>query len=120
MEALRSVEIQASSDLEAVSDGWYGHQGVSSYSESLLMLLRALLEVVADDFALYRQPDIAAICNTTELHQLETKAKAAGLFYHKTKSGNIAAYGYGAGVAMSTMDALSVAGGKVGGHHNFC
>ena len=70
---------------------------------------------MADDFALYRQPDLSIIGDTSADHPLETKAKAGGLFYHKntTRQGNIAAYGYGAGVAMSTMDALAHAGGRV-------
>jgi succinyl-CoA synthetase beta subunit len=56
------------------------------------------------------------IAETADRHPLEKKASLAGLFYHKRKEGeggNIGSFGYGAGVAMSTMDALAVAGGRV-------
>ena len=76
------------------------------------------ISVIADDFALYRQPSNLTITDTQleDEHPLERMAKAAGLFYHKSRAGgNVGAYGYGAGVAMSTMDALVAVGGRVSG-----
>lgn len=65
---------------------------------------------IVDDFTLPGRPDIRALGE--KAHPFEDKAEAAKLFYHKS-DGNIACYGYGAGIAMSTMDALVAAGGKV-------
>jgi succinyl-CoA synthetase beta subunit len=73
------------------------------------------LRVVADDFAIYRQDALKEIAADTQAHPLEKQASTAGLFYHKRRgdeAGNIGSYGYGAGVAMSTMDALAIAGGR--------
>ena len=70
------------------------------------------LHVVADDFGLYRS-NLKELADAAKVHPLETQAEAGRLFYHKSREGgNIACYGYGAGIAMSTMDALLGAGGK--------
>lgn len=68
--------------------------------------------VQIDDFALFRQPEFAGLGEPNE-HALEAQAKRGKLFYQKTGKGNIGCYGYGAGVAMSTMDALILEGGEV-------
>ncbi|RSH93535.1 hypothetical protein EHS25_007893 [Saitozyma podzolica] len=71
------------------------------------------VEAVADDFALKKHPDVRALGDGDLIHPLERKAAEGGLFYHKSRTeGNIGCFGYGAGVAMSTMDALVAAGGK--------
>lgn len=67
---------------------------------------------IIDDFTLPGRPEIRALGKPA--HPLEDKAEAGKLFYHKA-DGNIACYGYGAGIAMSTMDALAAAGGRVSG-----
>lgn len=69
------------------------------------------IRVVADDFALKDHPGVREL--GAPAHPLEDQAEAGKLFYHKG-DGNIACYGYGAGIAMSTMDALCAAGGRVG------
>jgi succinyl-CoA synthetase beta subunit len=70
--------------------------------------------VVADDFALYRQPHLESLVDQDRIHPLERQAAKDGLFYHRSRSGgDIGCFGYGAGVAMSTQDALRIAGGKV-------
>ncbi len=53
------------------------------------------------------------LADRTQIHPLELQASDAKLFYVKKSGGKIGMYGYGAGVAMATMDALAVAGGKV-------
>lgn len=74
---------------------------------------RTSIEVVADDFALKNHPHIATLGDEARVHPLERTAAAGGLFYHKNRAGgNIACYGYGAGIAMSTNDALVAAGGS--------
>jgi succinyl-CoA synthetase beta subunit len=62
-----------------------------------------------------KHPDLRLLGDGDLIHPLERKAAEGGLFYHKSRAaGTIGWYGYGAGVAMSTMDALVAAGGKVG------
>lgn len=69
---------------------------------------------IADDFALSSYPSNRELENGDMIHPLERQAAEGGLFYHKNKAvGNIGCYGYGAGVAMSSMDALMTAGGIV-------
>lgn len=82
---------------------------------------RSDVSVQVDDFAAYRQPTLKDSEDTSILHPLEVQARKAGLFYHKVEGGgNIGCYGYGAGVAMSTMDALVAAGGAVGALLSCC
>ncbi|GFZ44366.1 SCS-alpha [Saitozyma sp. JCM 24511] len=70
-------------------------------------------EIFADDFGLKKHPELGSLGNDNLVHPLEQKAAEGGLFYHKSRErGNIGCFGYGAGVAMSTMDALAAAGGK--------
>lgn len=70
------------------------------------------IEVHADDFALNLYPGTKKIGDVSNVHPLEKTAAEGKLFYHKNRTGgNIACYGYGAGIAMGTMDALVAAGG---------
>lgn len=70
------------------------------------------IKIIADDFALNKYPANRALGDENRIHPLERTAAEGSLFYHKNRSGgNIACYGYGAGIAMSTMDALVAAGG---------
>lgn len=66
-----------------------------------------------DPFALYRQPLLAALADQSQTCELELEAAKGKLFYVKKYDGDIACFGFGAGVAMSTMDALAVFGGRV-------
>ncbi|MGH8047843.1 MAG: ADP-forming succinate--CoA ligase subunit beta [Chthoniobacterales bacterium] len=63
-----------------------------------------------DDNALYRQPEIVAMRDTTEEDPREVEASKFGLNYIGL-DGNIACLVNGAGLAMATMDIISYAGG---------
>jgi succinyl-CoA synthetase beta subunit len=63
-----------------------------------------------DDNALYRQPDVVAMRDTTEEDPREVEASKFGLNYIGL-DGNIACLVNGAGLAMATMDIISYAGG---------
>ena len=63
-----------------------------------------------DDNALYRQPAIVAMRDTTEEDPREVEASKFGLNYIGL-DGNIACLVNGAGLAMATMDIISYAGG---------
>lgn len=63
-----------------------------------------------DDNALYRQPEIVAMRDTTEEDPREVEASKYGLNYIGL-DGNIACLVNGAGLAMATMDIISHAGG---------
>jgi succinyl-CoA synthetase beta subunit len=63
-----------------------------------------------DDNALYRQPDVVAMRDTTEEDPREVEASKFGLNYIGL-DGNIACLVNGAGLAMATMDIIQYAGG---------
>ncbi|MFV9875234.1 MAG: ADP-forming succinate--CoA ligase subunit beta [Rickettsiales endosymbiont of Dermacentor nuttalli] len=64
-----------------------------------------------DDNALFRHPDIVAMCDENEEDPLERKASAAELSYVKM-SGNIGCMVNGAGLAMATMDIIKLYGAE--------
>ena len=64
-----------------------------------------------DDNALYRHPDIAEMRDLSEEDELEVEASKHDLNYIKL-NGNIACLVNGAGLAMSTMDAIKHYGGE--------
>lgn len=64
-----------------------------------------------DDNALYRQPDIAALRDTSEEDPLELEASESHLNYIKL-DGNVGCMVNGAGLAMATMDMIKLAGGE--------
>src|SRR5260221_13121659 len=64
-----------------------------------------------DDNALYRQPDVVAMRDTTEEDPREVEASKFGLNYIGL-DGNIACLVNGAGLAMGTMDIIQHAGGR--------
>lgn len=67
-----------------------------------------------DPFSKYRQPDLFKLADPSQLNPLEVQASAAGLFYVKHyNGGDVGVYGYGAGVAMATLDALKLFGATV-------
>ncbi|KAL7008645.1 hypothetical protein EMMF5_001907 [Cystobasidiomycetes sp. EMM_F5] len=68
--------------------------------------------VEIDNFAFYRQPDLAALAPHAPAHPLEKQADQDNLFYVKHKGGNIGCYGYGAGNGMATLDVLASMGAK--------
>ena len=62
-----------------------------------------------DDNALFRQPDVVALCDLAEEDPLEVEASQYKLNYIKL-SGNIGCIVNGAGLAMATMDIIKLAG----------
>jgi len=69
-----------------------------------------------DDSALFRHPDIAAYRDTKAADPLEAFARERGVTYVKL-DGSVGILGNGAGLAMSTVDVVVVAGGRPA---NFC
>ena len=66
-----------------------------------------------DDSALYRHPDIAEFRDTSAADPLEAFAREKGVTYVKL-DGSVGILGNGAGLSMSTVDVVVVAGGKPG------
>lgn len=64
-----------------------------------------------DDNALYRQPEIAAMYDPTQISKNEVEAKKHDLSYIAL-DGNIGCMVNGAGLAMATMDLIQTCGGK--------
>jgi succinyl-CoA synthetase beta subunit len=69
-----------------------------------------------DDAALFRHPDIAAWRDTAAADPFESFAREKGVTYVKL-DGEVGILGNGAGLAMSTVDVVVVAGGRPA---NFC
>jgi succinyl-CoA synthetase beta subunit len=69
-----------------------------------------------DDSALYRHPDIAEYRDTSAADPLEALAREKGVTYVKL-DGSVGILGNGAGLSMSTVDVVVVAGGQPA---NFC
>ena len=74
-------------------------------------LLAADAKLNVDDSALYRHTDIAALRDTAEEDPLEVRAQEMGINNYVKLTGNIGCVVNGAGLAMSTMDAIKLAGG---------
>ena len=74
-------------------------------------LLAADAKMNFDDNALYRHKEIAALRDTDEEDPLEVQAQELGINNYVKLSGNIGCVVNGAGLAMSTMDAIKLAGG---------
>jgi succinyl-CoA synthetase beta subunit len=73
-------------------------------------------KVTIDDNALFRHPDLAELQDPSALPPQERLAKERGLAYVKL-DGDIGILGNGAGLVMSTLDAVAQAGGSPA---NFC
>ncbi|HVW90384.1 MAG TPA: ADP-forming succinate--CoA ligase subunit beta, partial [Gaiellaceae bacterium] len=69
-----------------------------------------------DDSSLYRHPDIAELRDTSAADPLEALAREKSVTYVKL-DGSVGILGNGAGLSMSTVDVVVVAGGKPA---NFC
>jgi succinyl-CoA synthetase beta subunit len=78
-------------------------------ADGRLMVLDAKLTV--DDNALYRQPELAALHDSSQEDPAEHQAALAGLNYI-TLDGDIACMVNGAGLAMATMDLIQYHGGQ--------
>ncbi len=68
-------------------------------------------KVTLDDNALYRQPALAAMRDTSEEDPTEVEAKEFDLNYVKL-DGNVGCMVNGAGLAMATMDIIKLSGGE--------
>jgi succinyl-CoA synthetase beta subunit len=68
-------------------------------------------KVTLDDSALYRHPDLAALAPPPSPDTLEGFAAAQGVTYVKL-DGTVGIFGNGAGLTMSTVDVVAVAGGS--------
>ena len=79
--------------------------------------VRALdAKVTIDDSALFRHPDLAELRDTAAADPLEAFARERGVIYVKL-DGSVGILGNGAGLSMSTVDVVVVAGGRPA---NFC
>jgi succinyl-CoA synthetase beta subunit len=67
-------------------------------------------KITLDDNALFRHPDLAALCDETQEHPLELKASRLGISYVGL-NGNIGCLVNGAGLAMATNDIIKLCGG---------
>lgn len=70
-------------------------------------------KVTLDDNAAFRHPDHAAFVDQAAADPLEAKAKAANLNYVKL-DGHVGVIGNGAGLVMSTLDVVALAGEPLG------
>jgi succinyl-CoA synthetase beta subunit len=73
-------------------------------------------KVTVDDSALVRQPDLEGLRDTSAADPLEAFARERGVTYVKL-DGSVGILGNGAGLSMSTVDVVVVAGGRPA---NFC
>jgi succinyl-CoA synthetase beta subunit len=73
-------------------------------------------KVTIDESALFRQPDLEGLRDTSAADPLEAFARERGVTYVKL-DGSVGILGNGAGLAMSTVDVVVVAGGRPA---NFC
>ena len=73
-------------------------------------------KVTIDDSALFRHPDLAEMRDIADADPLEAFAREKGVTYVKL-DGSVGILGNGAGLSMSTVDVVVVAGGRPA---NFC
>jgi succinyl-CoA synthetase beta subunit len=79
-------------------------------SDGRLLALDAKMNF--DDNALFRHPEIAKLRDVDEEDPLEVQAQELGINNYVKLTGNIGCVVNGAGLAMSTMDAIKLAGGE--------
>ncbi len=108
------------SDVAAVAEKLYG---VFRGTDAMLLEINPLFiqedgSVVAgdakldvDDNALFRQPELTGWKEVTADEQLEERARQLGFSYVQL-DGDVGIIGNGAGLVMSTLDAVRLAGGK--------
>ena len=68
-------------------------------------------KIVVDDNALFRQPELALLKDSSQENDIEQRASENGLSY-VSLDGNIACMVNGAGLAMATMDLIKIHGGE--------
>src|SRR5438445_120426 len=74
-------------------------------------LLAGDAKLDVDDNALYRQPELAKLKEISRDEEAEEKARALGFSYVQL-DGDVGIIGNGAGLVMSTLDAVKLAGGR--------
>jgi succinyl-CoA synthetase beta subunit len=75
-------------------------------------ILAADAKLNFDDNALYRHKDVAELRDLDEEDPLEVRAQEAGIGTYIKLTGNIGCVVNGAGLAMATMDAITISGGS--------
>jgi succinyl-CoA synthetase beta subunit len=102
LNGLYSAFMQADADLAEINP-------LVMTSDGRLLALDA--KIVLDDSALYRHPDLEAMRDLNEEEPAETAAREAGINFIKL-DGTIGCMVNGAGLAMTTMDLVKLAGGE--------
>jgi len=101
---------------QTLLEAYVQHDAATLEINPLVLLKNGELQVLdckmeLDDNALFRQPQLLALEDAHESEPKELQAKAAGLSYISLE-GDIGCMVNGAGLAMATMDAIGLAGGK--------
>jgi succinyl-CoA synthetase beta subunit len=102
MEGLYASFVESDADLAEINP-------LAVTGDGALLALDA--KIVLDDSALYRHPDLEQMRDLDEEEQSEIQARAAGISFIKL-DGNIGCMVNGAGLAMTTMDLVKLAGGE--------
>jgi succinyl-CoA synthetase beta subunit len=102
MDALPAPFVESDADLAEINP-------LAVTGDGALLALDA--KIVLDDSALYRHPDLEQMRDLDEEEQSEIQARAAGISFIKL-DGNIGCMVNGAGLAMTTMDLVKLAGGE--------
>jgi succinyl-CoA synthetase beta subunit len=102
MEGLYASFVESDADLAEINP-------LAVTGDGALLALDA--KIVLDDSALYRHPDLEQMRDLNEEEQSEIQARAAGISFIKL-DGNIGCMVNGAGLAMTTMDLVKLAGGE--------
>jgi succinyl-CoA synthetase beta subunit len=102
MEGLYASFVESDADLAEINP-------LAVTADGALLALDA--KIVLDDSALYRHPDLEQMRDLDEEEQSEIQARAAGISFIKL-DGNIGCMVNGAGLAMTTMDLVKLAGGE--------
>ncbi|HJT63214.1 MAG TPA: ADP-forming succinate--CoA ligase subunit beta [Candidatus Limnocylindria bacterium] len=102
--------------LEGLADAFFGTDAELAEVNPLAItadgrLLALDAKMVVDDSALPRHPDVEAMRDLSEEEPAEIAARAAGISYIKLE-GTIGCMVNGAGLAMTTMDLVKLAGGE--------
>ncbi len=102
MEGLYASFVESDADLAEINP-------LAVTTDGALLALDA--KIVLDDSALYRHPDLEQMRDLNEEEQSEIEARDAGISFIKL-DGNIGCMVNGAGLAMTTMDLVKLAGGE--------
>ncbi len=102
MEGLYASFVESDADLAEINP-------LVMTTDGALLALDA--KIVLDDSALYRHPDLEQMRDLDEEEPSEIEARAAGISFIKL-DGNIGCMVNGAGLAMTTMDLVKLAGGE--------